>query len=57
MNPTLFLAQKILVVLGESNHTLESQLAASEIVKHPLYPGMESGITSHIWTLRDLLAT
>ena len=32
MNPTLFLAEKILVVLGESNQSLESQLAASEIV-------------------------
>jgi hypothetical protein len=32
INETLFLAEKILVVLGESNQTLESQLAASEIV-------------------------
>ena len=32
MNGTLFLAEQILVVLGESNQTLESQLAASEIV-------------------------
>ena len=31
MNETLFLAQKILVVLSESNQTLESRVAASEI--------------------------
>jgi hypothetical protein len=32
MNQTLFLAEKILGVLQDSNQTLESQLAASEIV-------------------------
>lgn len=32
MNGTLFLAEKILVVLGESNQSLEGQLAAAEIV-------------------------
>jgi hypothetical protein len=31
-NQTLFLAEKILVVLGESNQPIESQLAATEIV-------------------------
>jgi hypothetical protein len=32
LNQTLFLAEKILQVLGDSNQTLESRLAASEIV-------------------------
>lgn len=32
MNETLFLAEKILAVLSESNQTLESQRAATEIV-------------------------
>lgn len=32
VNQTLALAEKILTVLGESNQTLESQLAAGEIV-------------------------
>jgi hypothetical protein len=32
MNQTLFLAEKILMVLDESNQTLQSQIAATEIV-------------------------